>query len=282
MFKTPWQIQKNNMIFIQPILLFILIAMMALTYFVVGGVVSAPKIIMLDSVFFIAVSFTAGMFHINKLAINDFNPDDTKEEVMQKTIKNFRQFFTGVGESFVRFLFAYVIYIALYFALIYGFVKLGLYLFGEPKILINLLTVAKSMTTQADLINYLNNVSVDDKIIFANWVLSVSVLTSIINFFGFLYFAVLTYAKKNVFVSLFQTFVFFFKNILGCFGIIAMMYLFYMLLNVLSIVLGNNSFSFVLVIILFVLYLNYYILLVSCFYNEKTKNNSNNGTEFIG
>ena len=170
----------------------------------------------------------------------------------------------------------------MYLVSIFALVKLGLNIFGEPQILIDFPKIAKTLNTQSDLINYLNNISMQDKMIFANWVLSISVLSSIMNFFGLLYFTILTYTKKNVFASIFHTFVFLFKNIVGCIAIIAVMFALYMVLNVLSVILGSNSFSFVFLIILLVLYLNYYVLLVFCFYNERTKDNCNNRTEFIG
>lgn len=282
MFKTPLQILKNNMIFIQPILFFILLLMLAMTYFVAGGVLSNAKLVLLVSVFLVAVSFSAGWFYINKLAVDDYNPNDVQEEITAKTIKNFRQFFSGVGEGFVRFLFAYIIYFALYFLVILALVKLGVKLYGEPKILMDFPKIVKTMTTQEELINYLNSVTMQDKVIFANWVLSITVLSSIANFFGFLYFTVITYTKKNIFYSLFNSICFAFKNIVGCTRIIVLMFCLYMFLNILSVILGNNALSFVLLIILFVLYLNYYVLLVFCFYNEKTEDNSNNRTELIG
>ena len=60
------------------------------------------------------------------------------------------------------------------------------------------------------------------------------------------------------------------------------MILLYLGLNILSLVFGATSFGFAILMILLAVYFNYYLLLVFCFYDEKTKNNSDSRTEFIG
>ena len=280
MFKTPWNILRNNMIFIQPILLILLLLMLSSTY-LIGGY-SHTKLLLALSVFMATVAFISGWFHINKLGIIDYNPEDEQEEITSKTIKNFKQFFAGVGENFLKVLFATLIFMGVYFASIFLLGKVCMKIFGEPVIFIELAKIAKTVTTQSELVSFLNTVSIEDKLVFVRWMMSIIAMSSILNFIGVLYLVVIFSEKVNIFISLFKTIKFFVLNILKSILIIVFMFALYMLLNILSLVLGANAISFAILIILFVLYLNYYVLLVFCFYDEKTKNNCDYRTEFLG
>ena len=280
MFKTPWQILKNNMIFIQPILLSLLLFMMSLTY--LFGAFSLTKLLLAISVFMATVAFMSGWFHINKLGIEDYNPDDEQAVITEKTIKNFKQFFTGVGEKFLKFLLGMLIFLVLYFALMSGFGKVCLETFGMPTMLQELSKVAQSITTQAELVTFLNGISFEDKLVFSKWVLATIVISSIMNFLGVLYFTIITYENKNVLLSLLLTIKFVVQNFVKCISVIFVTFLLYIALNILSVALGSNAISFAILIILLVLYFNYYVLLVFYLYDGKAKDNSDNRTELIG
>lgn len=280
MFKTPWQILKNNMIFIQPILLSLLLFMMSLTY--LFGAFSLTKLLLAISVFMATVAFMSGWFHINKLGIEDYNPDDEQTVITEKTIKNFKQFFTGVGERFLKFLLGMLIFIVVYFAFMSGLGKICLETFGMPTMLQELSKVAQSITTQAELVTFLNGISFEDKLVFSKWVLATIVISSIMNFLGILYFTILTYESKNVLLSLWLTIKFVVQNFAKCISVIFVTFLLYIALNILSVAFGSNAISFAILIILLVLYFNYYVLLVFYLYDGKAKDNSDNRTELIG
>ena len=153
--------------------------------------------------------------------------------------------------------------------------------FGEPKLLYDFPKIAKA-TSQAEIYNYINNITFDEKITFVNWMIIVNLAAAIMNFFIILYFAVISFEKMHILKCFLTAIKFFFKNIIGVVAIIIFTFILYVCLNILSVVFGTNSLSFVILIILFTIYLNYYLLLVFCFYYDKTKNNSNNRTELIG
>ena len=133
--------------------------------------------------------------------------------------------------------------------------------------------------TSAELMAYLNNISNAEKIAFVSWIWAFVILSSILNFFCLLYFAALNFEKRNIFVTLWHTIKFFFINLVPNVGIIIIMFFVYFLLNLLSIVIGTGTISFVILIILFTLYLNYYVLLVFCLYDDKTKDNCDSRAE---
>ena len=278
MFKVAYQILRNNMIFIQPLLLYMLLIMSA-GIFVAGRTIpSVTKITLLICFVLLTIAFLSGWFHINKLGIEKYNPEDEQEVVTKKTIESIKQFFAGVGEKFLKMFFASIVMVFIYAGLSFCITNLCLNVCVNPTIIMDFQNIAK-MQTNAEIMAYLNNISNEDKLIFINWVWTAIVASSILNYFGVLYFSVINSESENIFVSLWKTIMFFFKNIFSNIAIILVMFFLYFFLNLLSFFLGTNSFSFAILIILFTLYLNYYVLLVMWFYNEQTKNNSNNRAE---
>ena len=278
MFRIPFQILRNNMIFIQPLLLFLLLLMSASIFIAGRNMYMLPRIGLAISLVLLTVAFIAGWLHINKLGIENYSSSDEQEIITQKSINSFKQFFVGIGENFFKVLFSFVIIAVIYSAVMYGIMTLCLKLFGTPTLIMDLPNIAKNQTN-AELVEYLNNISVEDKLNFISWVWSAIVSSSILNYFSLLYLVVVVNDKKNIFVSLWNTLKFFFKDILLGLLLVVVMFFLYFFLNLLSFIVGTNSFSFAILIILFTLYLNYYVLLVFWFYNERTKNNSNNRSE---
>lgn len=255
--------------------------MTALTFIAGRNLFIVPKVVLIISMLLLLVAFSAGWFYINKYGILNYRENDSQEEVTLKAIQNFKKFFEGVGSDFLKTAVAYLTVFTLYVALLYAVSNLCMLAFGEPKIIYDFPKIMKS-SSQAELLNYVNSITTEDKVVFASWVTIFNLVASFMNFFVMLYFAVLNFEKTNIVKSLWLAIKFFFKNILGVIAIIVFVFILYVLLNLLSIILGTNSFSFVVLIILFTIYLNYYLLLVFCFYYDKTKVNSDNRTEFIG
>ena len=278
--KKPFFILKNNLIFIQPLLLYLLLQMTALSFILGRNIYTVPGIVLVASMLLLTVAFAAGWFFINKLGILNYNPEDSKDEITVKAVKNFRMFFEGVGANFIKTFAAGLLYAAIYTAAMFVTGKICLEFLGKPDIIFEFQKIMQA-SNQAEIVNILNNISIQQKIIFSGWVMAFNTAASVMNFIGVLYFAVIFIKGSDLLKSLFETIVFLIKNFLNCIFIIFIMFFLYLVLNLLSVIMGANSFSFVILIILFTIYLNYYILLVFCFYNDKTKGNSNNGAEFV-
>lgn len=282
MFKIPMQVLNSNMIFIHPLLMYLLILNMAACYMVNGNVYYIHKILLFVSMFLLSVAFVAGWFHINKLAIENYFPGVKGNEAYDISVNYLKQFFYGVGENFLKVLYAAILYIIIYFVFILLLFNICMGVFGEPVILTELPKLALKASSQNEIFNYLNGISLSDKIIFIKWVMSFIIFGSFLNYLGVVYFTVLTFREKNAFVSLVKSIEFIIKNLAGNLAIIALMFVLYIGLNFLVLILGTGYFWFVVLYVLFALYLNYYVLLVFWYYNEKTKNNSCNGPEFVG
>lgn len=280
-FKKSFFILKNNLIFIQPLLLCLLLFMTVFAFVIGRNLFIVPKILLLISMLLLFVAFCSGWFYINKFGVLNYIENDSQEEITMKSVQNLKKFFEGVGSDFIKTTIAYFILFIIYTGLLFVIYNLCMQVFGEPKIIYDFPKILNA-SSQAEILNYLNSITTNDKVVFASWIITINCVTSFMNFFVILYFAILNFEKTNVFKSLWLAVKFFFSNIFSVILIIIFAFVLYVLFNFLSIVLGTNSFSFVILIILFTVYLNYYLLLVFCFYYDKTKDNCNNRTELIG
>ena len=279
--KKSAKILKNNFVFIQPLLLCLLMFMTIASFFVNKNILIAGKVCLIASILLLTIAFTAGWLHINKIGIISYNEDDTPEEIANKAIAGIKKFFEGIGENFLKTLGAYIVIFATATGIIYAVSKLLITTIGEPKLIYEIPKLAQA-TSQAEILNFVKNISDNDKIVFSLWMITSNLIVHIINFFSILYFSVLNFEKDNFLIAIFTTIKFFFKNFFASMFVILFILALHFGLNLISVILGANSFSLVILIILFTVYLNYCVLLVFCFYNEKTKINSNNRTEFIG
>ena len=279
--KKSGEILKNNLITVQPLLFFLLIFMTALSYLFNKNMYFIPKIILGISLILMVIAFSAGWFFVIKETVMSYNGDEDKEETALKSIQNFKKFFIGVGGGFLKTSGACILLFIFYSAVIFSAAKFCLSVFGMPNVVYEFQKMLHA-ASQAEIFNILNNITDKDKLIFSAWVIILNIVSSILNYFIVLYFAVLEFARVNIFKTFWLSLKFGFKNILGSVFILFFIFSLYVLLNILSLLCGTGVFGLFVLIILFCLYLYYYVILVFCFYNEKTKNNSNNGTELIG
>ena len=149
-----FKILRNNLLFIQPLLLYLLMIMLASTYFVSGHVALYPKMLLAVSMILLTVAFFAGWMYINKKGIDDYVEEDSAEEISIKAIKNFKLFFSGVGEYFFRVLKGFLCFGVLYAACFFFFKKLGKTIFANP-VLINELNKIAAVKTNEELTSLL-------------------------------------------------------------------------------------------------------------------------------
>ena len=155
MLNKPFNILKNNMLFIQPLLFYLLLLMTLLTFVVSPSVQFISKVMMLISIVLMTVAISAGWFYINKLALLSYNQEDDKETITEKSINNFKKFFIGVGENFFRFLFANIICFIFFVGITFLVVKACFHFFGEPTIFLSLSKMVEEKTN-AEVFAYLN------------------------------------------------------------------------------------------------------------------------------
>ncbi len=277
----PFNILKQNLLYIQPLLLLLLTLMTASPYVLGTGKLSIPNIVLIVSMFMLTAAFSAGWFFINKLAVVSYNEDDTKEESTAKSILNFKKFFEGVGRYFLKISVSFVILAGIYLAVFYGIFKLLYFQIGIPGFIYELPKVLNT-NSQDEISAFLNTITYHDKISFLVWILSYNIAVVVLNYCVSVYFTILVFTEKNIFKTALETVNFLFKNILMSLFIIVFTEIIYFCINVLSAFAGSNIIAFIIIVILFTIYLNYYLLLVFCFYYGKSKITCDNGSELLG
>ena len=279
--KKSLKILRNNTIFIQPILLFFL-TIMSILMFLNGRVLNVySQATLVLSFVLLFIAFLTGWLHINKLGVVSYNEEDTPEEISQKSLKNFKTFFEGVGANFFRVLLVSVILFFIYVGVMYGLTKLCLHSFGFPEIYYDFQKLAKA-ASEAEMYNIINGISDENKIVFVKWLLVIYPSAVFICFYAVLTFSALFFEKTNVFNVFWKSIKFFFKNFIGCVFFIIFLKVLYLLINLISALIGTNAISLFIITMLLTIYLNYYLLLIFCYYYDKTKDNSDSGTELIG
>ena len=263
-------ILKNNLIFIQPLLLYMLILMSLF-----GNLLTARngiylKILIIFTLFLLTVVFFAGWFHINKLAVINYNETDSEEAIYNKTLNNLKTFFQGTGENFFKVFTGLILYLTFYFILTLLIFK-GYLIISKTSNIIEELTF---LIRNPDITAY--------KSLLKNhiyFILLIGLFSLVMDFFGVLYAAVMFKGGKNPFTALFSAIKFFFLNIFKSAYLIGILFIINMFISIIN-TFSGNSFFFIISTILLAIYFNYYVILVFCFYNEK--NNSDNRAEFIG
>ena len=76
-----------------------------------GKIISLPVQITYFSLMFImSIAVFSGWFYINKLGVEHYDTSLDSQTLIHNSIADFKQFFTGVGMNFGKFIFATVFF----------------------------------------------------------------------------------------------------------------------------------------------------------------------------
>ena len=275
--KDSAKILYNNSIFIQPLIIFVLIANSLIALVSNPNINPFKSIVIMVLYGLLTVLFWAGWSHINKLGIETYNTNDEKAEVSKKSFDSLGKFATGVGENFFKFLLGYITYFFLSLAIV---IPISTYLVatvGLPEIITKAKDVT-AITSEADLTKILQETVPHD---FYWWIFII--LASILLSYAFiLYTTVLASVKDNFLKCIGKTILFFFKNILGNITLLFLMLALYFGGNILVMLLGGNIVASFVWIVYQIFYFQFCMILMLRYYNEKNKTNCNSGSECIG
>ena len=281
MFIKSLKILKNNLLLIQPILIYMFFIMSLFSYFMGRNMTLPIKIILLTATILAFTAFLAGWLYSNKLAIADFDEEDSDEKIREKSISNLKKFFEGVGANFLRVFSAVIIVIIVGGGFCVAITGLCYKLFGTPQAFFDSIKMAEA-SSQAEKLNIMNAISKESMITFAKWVMVLLPSSITIQYFFSCYLASVMYEKRNIFYCFFKTIKTIILNILPFLLIIIVLQAIHIFINLISVLLGTNVLSFIIYIIMYLLYLNYSVILIFNFYNEKTKDNSDSRPELVG
>lgn len=286
LFKISGKILKNNLIYIQPLLLYVLLGQLAVNFIMINRAAQLPKITLLISLFLLTVIFFAGWFNINKLAVISYNPDDSDEVTAKKSIENLKSFVSGVGEYFVKFLCGLTFFITTAALGFYATIKLCAKTYGIPTSFIeNMNAIAQANPediTSEYLINMSNSIPFNEQLIITEWTGTIFLLSTVLFFAQNIYFTSLIIEKSNFLVCIIKSIKFFFKNFFGNILIALTAVSVFFIFNTISLFTMNNPILFIISFLLLLFFLNFYIIIMLKYYYDKTQTGSNNGPECVG
>ena len=160
---------KNNLILVQPLLIFFLVISILLSPVTLTGGISIAVIIMFASVAGLFCAFWAGwynMFHKSIEYVDKLNL--TPEEKAVNSLNLFKEFFPGVGKYFLKIVAGFVIYSIFAFLLFIVIQLVGDKFIGFPKSI----TVDQLMAAAADgqkALVLLNKITPADRLKIMQW-----------------------------------------------------------------------------------------------------------------
>lgn len=286
LFKNSYKILKNNLIFMQPLLLYILLCQYATNFLVINKPMQTQRVMILVSLFLLTVAFYAGWLYINKLAVVTYNSDDSIETINKKSIENLKGFATGVGKYFLKFLGGFISVLALTFGSIYGTAKFCMTTVGTPNYFIEwvktISTANPNDITYEYIVKTANAMPVEESYIVMAWISAFFLMFVVLYLIQNIYFSSLVFEKSNFLVCIFKTIKFFFKNIIGNIVIAIFVLSIFFLFNMFSVLAAMNSILFIILFLVFLYFVNYNAIIMLKYYYDKTKTDSDSRTECIG
>lgn len=284
-FLKSFKILNENIILTTPLVLFILILSVYL-----GVANNVPQnifvaILLLITIVSMFAAFFAGWFYMVKKAIvldeKDFIADEEKTKASFNLMKEIP---TGIGEYFLSFVGAIVIYTTLSLVLTYICYIIGINLIGKLNIDINRLKIALD-STQA-LKAFIGSLSVEELVKINKWYMLSLGFISFFYYITMFWGAEIISKTKNPLLAFFKSVGFTFKNFLST----LILFIYITVLN--FTVSAVTTFSAVNPILYFVTtlisfyFVVYYVVLVFLYYDQtnksKTENNCDCGTDCSG
>lgn len=281
-FKKSAKLLKDNIMLIQPLFIWMLVIMLMLIPLAGKKSFDIGFIFTLILILLCTTAFLAGWYNSTVFVVSLKNKKyETLEEHNKNQIEILKKFFPGVGEYILPVTVISIIYCGL------GYGLMELYRLLAKKIFIvynfpnDFFTVLNS-GSQNDITNFLQNSLSHSQLTILLWAVAGSfVLYLIFNLIVLWFMPAIFYTSKNPLKAIWKSIIFMFKNIKVSLAIVIAMFLINMAITFIRAFTGNGILAFVPFLLTFV-YLVYYVLTVFLYYEEKTQNNSNCGSECNG
>lgn len=203
-FKNSFLITKNNLILIQPLILFLLITSFSVLPLQKLQQNAYGFYLVLLNILLICSAFVAGWFGMIKKAVLNYRYKEMGVEYeTNKDISLLKSFFPSVGQYFFPTCALGLLLSLITFVFIQVMAKIGLLLFSDISILVKTLEIsAKSVAEQ---VTFLNSLSPEQVILLNKWLVFFMVTHFL--FYVFLVFApaIMFFKSKNPFVVLGQS-----------------------------------------------------------------------------
>lgn len=273
LFKKSLKLVNNNLILIEPLLIFCLLSIIITYPLRLDTGLSVAKIVLIASLGCLLCVFNAGwlnMFH--KSIEKDYNNENNENANQIGLIK---EFFPGVGQYVFTIAGGIIIY--LIFLVIIAII--GIKFIGIPDIFThkNLLT---SIQTEADAIKFINSITPADKIKIGAWDLMILIILPLLSFLTMFWRQAVIALDKNPIAAYWESLKTVAKNPLNSIMIMMAYWATVIFISVIGSLFQNSIFQ--LVILMLIFFTEVYFTMVAFLYFEKyRKNNSNSRTNSI-
>lgn len=219
-------------------------------------------------IFFLTTVFLAGWFQMLKEVAKE-------EDITKLKDKNFFAIFLeGISKNGIAVTIGVIIYLFLLSAVLFLTSEIALRLFGSLDFIFRDMMINASGSVD-NALNYLQNLSDDQKFIIYGWQFSFVIASMIYNFF-FLFLApiIVKDDNKNQLIKPFYTFIssicFTFKNFLGVLSVFFIIYLIYFSLGITKAIIGSNVILSILILFIYIYFISGALVLIFNYYEQKT------------
>lgn len=270
---------KDNIILVQPLIFYLLLIGFISKPILFGTAQNLASIVAIVIVFLFTSAFLSGWFYIVKLAISMKNEVyETPEEKNLAALSLLKQFFTGVGEYFVPFVFGLLLYTLALVAFSVFSYKIGMHYIGKVEMTPALVKVLNTGSYN-DLYNFFNSNAVTKQttIKLSYWGFYISVLSLLFSFVTLYFGAAIVYDSKNPIMAALLNLRFIFINFWDSILLFLFLTFLNMAISILNMAAAMNIIFSVISLLLMIFYMSYHVMLVFLYYEEKTQDSSDSG-----
>ena len=282
-FKSAFDLVRNNIVVVQPLVFYLLIFGVVSNPISLDGTFSYASILAIITLLLTTSAFFAGWFYIVKAAISMKDKEyETPEEKSLAQFDLLKQFFTGVGEYFIPILLSFVIYLSALLLISFLSYKLGLHYLGKVILTPELIKASKTGEYKDFLAVWSSVESIKAMKLLSYWGVYLSSLSILFSLVTMYYGATILYDTKNPIVALINNFKFLFKNFFGSLFIMLFLTFLNFILVFLNLMFAQSFILSLIVVVLLLFYYSYQVMLIFLYYEQKAKSNSDSGAECIG
>lgn len=271
--KKSYTILRQNLIILQPFILFMLIMTIVLGSF--GNIdkgMSPAVVLLFISCFCLIAAFLAGWYPLFVKAIqNSYNASATPEEKAYMSFSTLKEFLPGVGKYFWSVLGGMVLYIAIIILLSKLSLILGMKFIGLSD---NILPdkILNALSDQKTLENFIKNLSVSEQLQLIKWDILILSTSAIFSYLTMFWFQSIIINSENPIKA-------FGSNLKALFAkpfVTFSLFLLYWITNMLAGILAGlgNNFLFQLFNLFIMIFLTAYFIMVNFVYFEDYNENN--------
>lgn len=272
-FKDSFLILRDNLILIQPLILFLLVSTFSVAPLQNTQQQNFIFWFVITNILLLCSAFCAGWFGMVKKAVLNYRYKQMGVEYeAENEMTLLKSFFPAVAQYFLPVCGFCFLLIMLSFVFSQFVFKFGMYLFSDANILIEFLN--QSSKSPQEQVNFLNTLSATQQILLIKWLLYLIFSNFIFNLFIFFSAPILFFKSKNPFVVLWHSILCVFKKPINTIGLYFHLILCVFVFSGFSILGNINLILSLITLFLTLIFMTYCIILVFLGYEELF--NSNN------